>query len=486
MNKSLIFLLSILVQFVGLNLNTVTGQEVWSLEKCVKHAQDNNLTIKQSMIGVEQSKINLNSNLAQRYPTLNYTASGGYQWGRTIDYATNTFENQTTNFNSHSLQTGVNLYNGGRVNNSIRQASLDLLSAAKQAQQTSENIALTVASQYLAILLSTEAIEMAKKRLETSQKQLEQTDKLIAAGSLPKNERLNLVANVARDEENLLTQQNNTDLGYLDLKRLLNLDPSTPMLIEKPGVDQFLIDNALLTDVEELYKKSEQRNPGIAASQLKIESAALGRKLASATGLPSLSLFGSISSNYSSSIRDFLHPDLSNLKEELSAPQKINFNGSDVFIATYQYSGIKYPVKPLFDQLSDNLGQAVGLSLRVPIYNAGITRYNKQLAEISLKNAEISNSQVKQQLKNDIYRAVTDYKAARLRVEVAGREFEAANGSFINVQKKYEVGSANSLELITAKNNANTAEDNLLTSRYSLLFRTKVLEFYLGQPIQLN
>ncbi|GAB1395753.1 hypothetical protein MASR1M65_05300 [Saprospiraceae bacterium] len=71
-------------------------------------------------------------------------------------------------------------------------------------------------------------------------------------------------------------------------------------------------------------------------------------------------------------------------------------------------------------------------------------------------------------------------------MEVAQRENEAAQGSFVNLQKKYDAGASNSLELITAKNNADAAEDNLLTARYSLIFRTKVLEYYMGQPIQLN
>lgn len=486
MKKLRIFLLCFSVQLLGFHINSISGQEVWSLEKCINHAKENNITIRQSVVGMDQAKITLKSSKAQRLPTLNYSSSGGYQWGRTIDYATNTFENQTTNFNSQSLQTGINLYNGGQISNTIKQANIDLMASTKDAQQTFENISLTIASQYLAILLSQEAVEMAKKRLETTQKQLEQTDKLINAGSLPRNERLNLVASVARDEENLLIQQNNVDLGYLDLKSLLNIDPATPMIIQKPAVDQFLIDNTLLVDIEDLYKKSEQRNPGIASSQLKMQSAEIGKKIASSAGLPSLSMFGSISSNYSSSILDFAHPDLSNLTEVLQTPQKINFNGSDVYIATYTYKGIQYSTKPYFSQLSDNLGQAVGLSLRVPIYNAGIANYNKQRADLAIKTAELNNMQVKQKLKSDIYRAVTDYKAARQRVDVAQREFEAASGSFSNIQKKYDAGSSNSLDLITAKNNANTAEDNLLTARYSLIFRTKVLEFYLGQPIQLN
>ena len=131
------------VQLLGFHINSITGQEVWSLEKCIMHAKENNLTIRQSVVGMDQAKITLKSSKAQRLPTLNYSSSGGYQWGRTIDYATNTFENQTTNFNSQSLQTGINLYNGGQISNTIKQANIDLMASTKDAQQTFENISLT-------------------------------------------------------------------------------------------------------------------------------------------------------------------------------------------------------------------------------------------------------------------------------------------------------------------------------------------------------
>ncbi len=486
MKKTIQLFVGLIVFLTVFDSNPVLAQEVWTLEKCINYARENNISLKQSMISVGQANINLKANKAQRIPSLNYNTSAGYQWGRTIDYGTNTYVNESTNFNSHSIQAGINLYNGGQVSNSIRQSGIDLMAARKDSEQLMENISLTIATQYLTILLAQEAVEIAKKRLETSKKQLDQTDKLISAGSLPKNERLMIQATVATDEENLLIQQNNVDLGYLDLKNLLNLDPATDMTIKKPEVDQFLIDNTLLTNVEELFKKSADRNPGVAANNLKIESARIGKKIASSTGLPSLDIFGSFNTNYSSSILDLLHPDLSNLKEELSNPTKVNINGMDVFIATYNKKGISYPSKPYFSQLQDNLGQSLGLSLRIPIYNAGITHYNKQRADLAIKLAELNSDLTKQQLKNQIYRAVTDYKAARLRVEVAQRENEAAQGSFVNLQKKYDAGASNSLELITAKNNADAAEDNLLTARYSLIFRTKVLEYYMGQPIQLN
>ena len=444
--------------FIWSCLGNSNAQEVWPLEKCIKHAQEQNLSIKRSQEQLKLSRVDISSSKSAVYPNLNYSTSAGYQWGRTIDYATNTYVNQSSNYNSHQLSSSVSLYEGGSIRNNIKLSNYNFLAAEADMKQTMEDISLSVAATYLTILLNIEGIEIAKKRLEVSQKQMDVTVKLINAGNLPRNEKLNLDAQVAREEENLFAQQNSLELAYLDLKNLLNLDPEYNMTVEMPAIDQILVDNKLITEVNDLYKEASQRNPGLAASQFRMQGVQFSRKIAGSSGLPSLTLFANISSNYSSSFVDFLHP---------------NPDGT-------------FPSKPYFDQFNDNLGEAVGISLRVPIYNNGLARYAIQRAEINIRSAEIANDQVKQQFKSTIFRSVADYKAARLRVEAAQREFEAATGAYNNTQKKFDAGSANSLDLITAKNNANTAQDNLLTARYTFVFRAKVLEYYMGKQIQLN
>lgn len=474
-----------LLLLVLISLPVLNAQEVWSLEKCIKQAQEQSLVIKQASTKTELADVSLKSSKAARYPTLNYSSNLGNQWGRTIDFATNTYVKQTSSYNSHNLSAGLSIYEGGQINNGIKLAEYNLKASQLDAKQSMEDIALSVAATYLNILLNKEAIEVAKKRVEVSQKQLEQTEKLIDAGSLPRNEKLSIMAQVAKEEENLFASQNAMELAYLDLKNALNLDPGYDMVVEEPKIDQILIDTKLITDVNDLYKEAAARNAGVSASEMRILSAQTNKKIAGASGLPSLSAFGNISSNYSSSILDYLNPDYSKASY-VDISQKVFVNGTEVTITQKQQIGVQYPKVAYFDQLNNNLGQAVGLSLRIPIYNNGIARYNKQKAEIEINSAKIISDQTKQQLKSTIFRAVSDYKASRLRVEAAQREFEAATGAYNNTQKKFEAGSSNSLDLVTAKNTANTAQDNLLTARYTFVFRAKVLEYYMGKQIQLN
>jgi outer membrane protein len=53
-------------------------------------------------------------------------------------------------------------------------------------------------------------------------------------------------------------------------------------------------------------------------------------------------------------------------------------------------------------------------------------------------------------------------------------------------KKRYEIGTANSFELITSKNNLDTVERDLIISRYDYTFKMKVLDYYAGKQISFN
>jgi outer membrane protein len=69
-------------------LALLSQQKAWTLEECIAHALQNNISIKQQEImneyqvsALEQSKLNL-------LPTLNGSASHNYAFGRALDETT--------------------------------------------------------------------------------------------------------------------------------------------------------------------------------------------------------------------------------------------------------------------------------------------------------------------------------------------------------------------------------------------------------------
>ena len=58
-------------------------------------------------------------------------------------------------------------------------------------------------------------------------------------------------------------------------------------------------------------------------------------------------------------------------------------------------------------------------------------------------------------------------------------------GVFSDTKKRFEIGAANTFELITARNNLDNASRTLLVDKYQYIFAMKVLDYYRGIQIEL-
>ena len=166
-------------------------------------------------------------------------------------------------------------------------------------------------------------------------------------------------------------------------------------------------------------------------------------------------------------------------------PVIVDINGTSVPIAFYQ-EGLRYSKVPYFNQLDQNFGQGIGLSLSVPIYQNGRTRLNVERARLSVLNAQISNTQLRQQLKNDIQTALANARASRQQLDAAQKTFDATNTAFQNMEKRLNLGAVNTFDLTTAKSNLDIAENDLVVAKYTYLFNLKILDFYQGKQLSLN
>jgi len=213
------------------------AQEVWTLEKCVNYALENNLGIKQSQLVFEQSLLSQELSRNARYPTLNGSSNLVNQFGRTIDPVSNTFSRDVILSQTLGLNASAIIYNGGRINNSIKQSKLDAMAARQDLLQNKNDIALTVATSYINTLFAKERTENAKQQLALTAIQIENTKKLIQAGALPANDILELEAQEALNQQTIIQQENAANLALLNLKLLLQLPADQEFEIVDPDLE---------------------------------------------------------------------------------------------------------------------------------------------------------------------------------------------------------------------------------------------------------
>ncbi|HNM23984.1 MAG TPA: TolC family protein, partial [Saprospiraceae bacterium] len=131
-------------------------------------------------------------------------------------------------------------------------------------------------------------------------------------------------------------------------------------------------------------------------------------------------------------------------------------------------------------------GQGVGISVNIPIYQNGRTRLGVEQARLGVINAQLQDNQTRQRLKNDIQTAIANARSARLQMIAAQKTVDATRIAYENTEKRHSLGAVNTLELTTAKNNFDIAENDLIVAKYDYLFRLKILDFYQGKALGLK
>jgi len=462
----------------------------WTLERAVDYALTNNLQIKQRNNFTDVARINQQQAGNNRLPTASASTNIGAQFGRTIDPTTNEFNQQTIGFQGYQINFGINLYNGGLIKNSLRQADLDLAAAEIDQKVTANNIGLQVANGYLNVVLLKEQLNNTRSQLQLTTDQLNNTDALIKAGALATAQRFDLVAQQAANQSTIVGLENQIALAELSLKMLLELDADQEFNVVTPELNPSEAELFSDYDLTEVYTAARNTQPTVLAAELRRESAAMSIEIAKAGLRPTVSLFGSLSTNFSTVAKDFTNPTPGSTPTfDFGPPVPVRINGEDATIASLQATGGSSPSFPsigYFDQLNRNFGQSAGMSLSIPIYSQGRNKLNVQRAEVQRRNAELDIEQADNQLRNDIQIALANLRGARQSYRAAQTSREAAQTAADNAQRLFKAGAANSLDLVTANNRLDQARTEFLRSKYQLIFNRQVIRFYLGQGLSLD
>jgi outer membrane protein len=470
----------------------------WTLRECVEFALANNLDIERANYNVMTSEVNRKQARMAMLPDLNGSASENYNWGRTVNPATNDFVTTEVNSLNLSANSQVTLFNGFRIQNTIKQNSRDLEASRFDLEKAKNDVTLNVINLYINAIFNKELRDNARFQLASSQQQLERTKKQVAAGALPRSEELNLDAQVATNEVNLITNQNSLDLSILQLKQALQLPAATPFDIVIP--DLSAEDLAIDMSREQIFDLAKGAMPEVKAAQTRVQSAYYAVKAARGNLYPTLTLGASLRTLYSSvNDRPQFRPDGTYRR---LTPQEMFANPDGVpppsgFYETtpgnYQdvYSYIDVPNGYIdYDngyraQFKDFMSRSLGFQLNIPLFNGLQTRSAVRRSVIQQRIAEVNAKQVDNTLRQTVETSYNDAFAASKTYNSSTRQVQAREEAFRMTKQRYEIGAANYVEYQVAENELFRAKSDLARAKYNFIFRKKLLDFYQGKPIGL-
>lgn len=430
-------------------LTSARAQETWSLQKCIDYALKNNIQIKQQALNSTYYSNQLNQAKYNRLPNLNANFQNSMSFGRTLG-ADNTYLDVNSNSTSGSLNTGITLWNGFTLKNAVKVAEMDLRASLEDMQKAKDDMMLNVAAAYLETLFADELVTVAEDLLKITQLQIDRTGKLVEAGSLAKGSLLEIEAQYAREELSVVNAKNRLQLAYLSLYQLLELPSTESFKIEKPVLPEIGANMSLMNTMD-VFKNAVEIRPAVKGAEYKLESARNQLLIAKGNMFPTLSFNGNYYNYYNNKYMNYQTGD------------KISFS----------------------DQIKSNERYGFGLSLNIPIFNRFQAKTSVSNSQIQVENTELQLQNTKNLLRKDIEQAYTNAIAAFKRYVANQKTVVSSQEAFRYTEEKFNVGMINSVEYNQSKNNLSSAQSDLLQAKYEYIFRTKILDFYNGRPIEL-
>ncbi len=447
---------------LGIFMFIITGsifaqQGGWTLEDCINYALENNIRIKQSELTTESYKADLLQTKLDLLPSLNGTAQRSWSSGRTPDPQTNLYTTENTSNMYFGLNAGLTLFNGLQKFNAIKKAIIDFQASQYDSDKMRDDISLLIASAYLQILFSKELVKTATDQVEITTQQANRTSKLVEAGTLARGDLLDIQSQGAQEEVNLINAENQLTIAYLDLSQILDLPASEAFEVDIPGID--IKQTPTVYSVDQVYGYALINLPEIKSAELRLESAMKTLSIARGSRSPSLNAGGSWNTNWSDRINDY----------DLTVNPPVNLGRMS-----------------FGDQMRNNENKGLSLTLSVPIFNGyQVSNYISQ-SKINVDYADYELELTKDNVRKTVEQAYADAAASYKTYMANEKSLDAFREAFKYMEQKFNVGLVNSLDYNTAKTQLTRAESNLLSAKYDFVFKTKVLDFYMGKPINLD
>lgn len=419
------------------------AQETWDLQRCITHAIEHNLSIKQKEAARNQSEVELNTAQWSRMPNLNGNIGQSFNFGRALQ-ADNTYGNRNTRNTNFSLGTNIPLFTGMQIPNNIALSKLNLKAATEDLAKAKEDISIQVASYFLQVLFNEELTKIARNQVALSQEQLDRKVAFFKNGKASEAEILEAKSRLAQDQLSLVQAENNHQLALLDLSQMLELPSPENFRISVPDIDDFTAD---LSMPEEVYAQAMMNKPAIKAAQYRLQGAEKSIKIAQSGYYPQLSFGAGIGTNY------------------------------------YHLSGIENA--PFSTQWDQNMNKYLQFSLSIPIFNRFQTRNRVKSARIQHTALSWQLEESKKALYKEIQQAYYNALAAESKYKSSQSANESAEASFRLMSEKYANGKASATEYNEMRTAWMKALSDGVQAKYEFVYRSKILDFYKGVPLTL-
>ncbi len=423
------------------------SQKKWTLKNCINYAIENNISIKQTQLDLEISEINKRGAVGNFLPDLNSSVGHSWQNGLTPGKSgVNSVKRQQTS--NVLISSNIVLYDGLRNIRNLHKANLEILANQYLLEDMKDNISLNIINAYLQVAFNKETLKIVISQSEVNKKELAQTQELVAAGTIPQGDILEIESSIADQEQTIINTKNLVRISKINLANILAITDYYSFDI----IDTIEITATTILEKTpfEIYSKALETKNDIKNSEIALEISGVNLKLSRGVNHPTFSGGYSFGSNY--------------YNDNIVRPE-------DQTLGSFS------------TQLKENKNHNFFLRLNIPIFNRLQTSNSIRNSKINLEKSKLALEQSKIDLKSKVNQSYNDVLAAHAVFEASEKSLVARKEAFRYSQEKFDLGLLNSFDFSLARVRFENAENDVIKAKYDYFFKAKVLEFYFGMPL---
>lgn len=448
MKQRTLCFITILAAASGLYAQEASKQ--WSLQDCIDYALEKNIKLQQDKIALEESDVDVKTAKASLFPSLSFNTGHNvinrpHQQNSSTVSGTEIIssDSKTTYNGNYSLNAQWTLWNGGRRLNNIKQQKTTRDIASLSVSETENMLQEEITKLFVQILYADESVKINKSTLETSEANFKRGEELFKEGSISKADLAQLESQVGNDQYQLVTSESTLRNYKLQLKQLLELDGTDEMTLALPTLSDEQVMKVLPSQAD-VYQTALTTRPEIQSGQLSIDNAKLGIKTAKAGYMPTISLSASSSSTTNSA-------------------------------STNNWA----------QQMKYGWNNMIGISLSIPIFDNRQNKSNVQKAKLQYSNSQLNLATKQKELYSTVETLWLDALNAQQQYAAADTKLKSSQTSYDMVSEQFTLGMKNTVELLTEKNNLQSAQQQRLQAKYMAVLDRALLDFYAGNKIEL-
>lgn len=420
----------------------------WTLKECINYALENNISLQKTQIKKASANEDYLQSKAALLPSLSASSNQNVSYtpwvtsGISGEGFTKSSVDKVYYNGSYSVMGNYVIWNGNKNRNQVKLNKLTYEAAALDSATQAQNLQEQIATLYIQICYSTEAIKVNLESYKSSQENENRGKEFVKNGKMSQADLAQLTAQRAQDEYNIVAAESNVKNYKRQLKELLQItnDEAFDIVIPSTTDSQAL---ASIPALNSVYASALDNRPEIKSYQNMIDQSNLNIDIAKAGKMPTISANAGVSTSSTS----------------------MNKTGWGT-------------------QIKQNFNLGGGISISIPIYDnrATKTAINKANLQKQSSMLDLKNEQTKlySTIENYWLQANTNqsqFKSAKVSTESAKTSFELLN-------EQFKLGLKNIVELRTGKDNLLNAQQNELQAKYLTILNLGMLNFYKNGKVE--